>query len=284
MQIKKIKGKRGGGEWTAEEIGKLVLTIGGAILIVILAYKIISPYFDKNAEAAKGYLSSFQQQIAVADSGNEGEINLWQNDRISMVIFGNNSYVTEGEYSFFHSNSKNTVCFCIWNVKTCKYCVNLASPIIFNGQSKGIVYYKSIAHIKKENRTYNIYETEVDYQLGRAQQVIDQMNSGTYQTEQPRYFFFSASSYLNNKFYIKYDGAGWWISFFSLSELTDVRSRNHTWTPVSPDMVNGMIANLGEAGESEEANLVKTNKDLILSLGNKNFQEGYNLIKEKVTE
>lgn len=154
MQIRKIKGKKGGGEWTAEEIGKLIVTIAGAILLILLAYKLISPYFNKDVESAKAYLGTFSKQVDVANAKGTGEFEIWQKGSIYLVIFGNDAYINDGSNYFFHAGSKNTVCFCIYRVKACQYCMNLGSPVKFEGQNKGIVYGQQKVYITKENGYY----------------------------------------------------------------------------------------------------------------------------------
>ncbi|MBM3234562.1 hypothetical protein FJZ19_05730 [Candidatus Pacearchaeota archaeon] len=94
------------------------------LLLILLLFKLISPKFDPDAEAAKSYLKSLKTAVAEADKSGLGNFLLWQNENIFLVYFGNQKMFAVPELKILFVNSargENNICMCIKKSQTQKW-------------------------------------------------------------------------------------------------------------------------------------------------------------------
>ncbi len=151
------------GELTTKEILEIILAVAVVLGMAVLLYKLISPSFNVDEETAKSYLSSFMDEIGVADSGDVGNFLIWQVEsgkEFYLVYFGDGSSVmmeredmliipgadetpiiTEVVFSSLN-NDMNRVCICYWesSEKTgCLSCEELRGPAFMDGNDRWVV-------------------------------------------------------------------------------------------------------------------------------------------------
>tara|TARA_Y100000310_G_scaffold286519_1_gene310777 strand:- start:6488 stop:6976 length:489 start_codon:yes stop_codon:yes gene_type:complete len=127
-------------ELTTEEIIKLILSIAGVFLIILLLYNLIAPTFDKEDETARSYFKNLKKQIKIADSGGIGEFFMWsieEKTKYYLVYFGEkisfSDKVGGKEKTFIYGGDREKgICVCSSLEKgfvNCNYCVDLDFPV-----------------------------------------------------------------------------------------------------------------------------------------------------------
>ena len=132
------------GELTTKEIMEIILAAAVVLVLAFLLYRLISPSFDYNEEAAKSYYDSFEE--VMAEGG--GSFLMWQpekegvefylayfhNDPSFFLTRGKNPVIVRKFESF--GNNVNHVCVCYWDGKSmkCNYCSDLDMPLVKDGK------------------------------------------------------------------------------------------------------------------------------------------------------
>ena len=132
-------GKRA--ELTTKEIIEIVLGGAATLLLIVLLYNLIAPNFDKDDETAKSYFDSFEDAVAVADSGEVGLFSMWMPNNTKkgkdffLIYFGSNSIFGDSNKRYTSiGHHVNQICVCYWDsLDVCKYCKNLDHPSVLVG-------------------------------------------------------------------------------------------------------------------------------------------------------
>ena len=127
----------------------LELILGGAIvlLLLVLLYNLIAPTFNVGDETAKSYFDSLEKEIALADSDKIGSFHMWQPEdkddkrEFFLVYFGNHSSFGTNLKFYSLGDNLNRICICYIEdgVDNCKYCRNLAFPVLSDDAGEGYV-------------------------------------------------------------------------------------------------------------------------------------------------
>jgi len=129
--MKKINNKKA--EMVSENTVQTIIAVAGVILIIFVAYNLLSTNYDVADEATKAFFETLDEQIRIADNGGLGEFLIWDynlEDEIFyfLVYFGDS--IT---YLDFKStgNNVNHICVCssTEGVKVCNSCMNLARNV-----------------------------------------------------------------------------------------------------------------------------------------------------------
>ena len=152
------------GELTTKEIMEIVLGGAATLLLVVLLYNLIAPNFDKTEETAKSYFDSFEDAVAVADSGGTGSFEMWMPTRKDskkyfLIYFGRGSRFGKAPdvYTSFGDNV-NHVCVCYWEgLDVCRYCRNLNYPaVLVEGEEQWAITAGEKIEITKKGDYYEI--------------------------------------------------------------------------------------------------------------------------------
>ena len=124
-------------ELTTKEIMEIILGAAAFLILAVFLYQLISPNFDRGDETAKSYFSNFNEQVAVADSGEVGLFSIWlpenkkEKRKFYMVYFGNRSSYGVGIKFYSLGDNLNHICVCSLEGKetNCNSCENLKYPV-----------------------------------------------------------------------------------------------------------------------------------------------------------
>lgn len=237
-----IKGKKGS-TFTHNEMLGLVLAGACLIILAVLLFMLISPYFSKKDETLKSYFQSFNQNIIKT---NGGEFMIYQDDDVYLVYFGNRSvYGLPGESWRFSLKKpfNNMLCFCrksdAVNNKACKtdFCTSLGRPAVL------------IPNFGEDFR----------FAVGINEKLLIRPEEDKYVFEKP-YSYFAVSQ-----------GSG----------VTDIYFKFVTKWMWSPDKQNWMLVPgiVVSGGEYDGKMPVQKNIEIIQALENKNLEQGLNILK-----
>ena len=130
-----MKGKRAGTKMISRETIGLILGVAVVILLALLMYMLIAPYFDKDKETAKSYFGTLEEEIGKAGQEGGGEFMMWQEEektKFYLVYFGERKYFDYGNIKFSSfGNNENHICICYVKKNEepiCDNCKNLNKP------------------------------------------------------------------------------------------------------------------------------------------------------------
>lgn len=148
----------------SQETLEIILTVAGVIILGVLFFKLLAPYFDKTEETSKSYFENLKKAIASADSTGTGDFYIQQYSGKSgwvLVYFGSvTTYTTQGITLHISQKRKNQACICsnyfAGEIPVCKkdYCLSLKYPAVWPGWNKENFIVSSPAKIEKKENNY----------------------------------------------------------------------------------------------------------------------------------
>tara|TARA_Y100000310_G_C20685795_1_gene818881 strand:+ start:1239 stop:1739 length:501 start_codon:yes stop_codon:yes gene_type:complete len=129
-----MKSKRAGTKMVGRETIGLIIGLAIVILLVLLMYNLISPYFDKDKQTAESYFKTLEIEIGKAGQEGGGEFSMWQEEedtKFYVVYFANRPNFNYGDITFISSgNNENHICICYVDEgkSVCDDCANLNFP------------------------------------------------------------------------------------------------------------------------------------------------------------
>ena len=130
-------------EMTTKELVELIIAAAVILVLVLVFFKVLSPYFDSGDETSKAYLDTLNREIEVANSDGLGEFFIWDIETTDsanyhLVYFGNRVTVSFGEITFTNNGDENNICICsvVSNKGFCEHCESLSKPVSFEGSSE----------------------------------------------------------------------------------------------------------------------------------------------------
>jgi len=163
-------GKKAGTKMIGRETVGLIIGLAVVVVLVLLMYSLIAPYFDKDKETAKSYFNTLKDEIEKADNGG-GEFMIWQKEEDTnfyLVYFGENKYFDFGQIKFSSiGKNENHICICyvIGKETFCRNCKNLDLPVRTDyfeemGESPRAVGFGEKLKITKEEGYYSFEKTD----------------------------------------------------------------------------------------------------------------------------
>lgn len=138
------------GELTTRELIELILAAAFIIVLVILAARLLAPFFDVGDETAESYMDTLVQEMGIARNDGIGEFFIWDIDTgdsttYHLVYFGEKVIVRDEIANFTSDGLDNNICICsVFDEKSrCNNCVALDFPSrIEGGSEEGFVISK----------------------------------------------------------------------------------------------------------------------------------------------
>ena len=156
------------GEMTTKEIIELVLSAAVIIVLVILFFTLLQPYFNQKDETSESYFNSLEDEIGIASGGEVGEFFIWDiesSDKASyhLVYFGNRLIVSNEDIEFRSKGAENNICICSVSVEkgVCNYCSSLNKPSSLDGNAVG-------EFVISKGEKVLITETEDNYEFRKV--------------------------------------------------------------------------------------------------------------------
>jgi len=137
------------GALVPESIIKLILAVAVIIILGILFFTLLSPFFDKGDATSEAYFESLENEIKIAKDGGIGEFFIWDietGDATSyhLVYFGNRLLVEEEGIGYTSKGEENNICVCSTSLDKgiCNYCSSLENPSSIDGEETEFVVSK----------------------------------------------------------------------------------------------------------------------------------------------